>query len=173
MAATPPRAWPVLTCRQARTRPGYGMWSRFSKNLLLRGCSPWMPGRSRSATRPCSAPGRCCAITGSPVPGADRIVRTRLHATAQEWIQDSRDPSYLYTGSRLDAAAGAAARIEADPRHAPLSETEKAFLHASRHADRRRVRLRQRFTMALFVLLVGLAAVTVTAVKASQTATSQ
>ena len=31
---------------------------------------------------------------------ADRMVRTRLQATAQEWILDSRDPSYLYTGSR-------------------------------------------------------------------------
>jgi len=104
---------------------------------------------------------------------ADRIVRTRLHATAQEWMQDSRDPSYLYTGSRLDAAAGAAARIEADARHTPLGDAEKAFLHASRHADRRRARLRQGFTAVLVVLLVGLAAVTVTAVKASQNAASQ
>ena len=104
---------------------------------------------------------------------ADRIVRTRLHAIAQEWTQDSRDPSYLYTGSRLDAAADAAARIDADLRHTPLSEAEKAFLHASRRAERRRIRLRQRFTAVLLALLAGLAAVTVTAVKASHSAASE
>ena len=35
---------------------------------------------------------------------ADRIVRTRLHATAAEWARHSRDPSYLYGGSLLQAA---------------------------------------------------------------------
>ena len=35
---------------------------------------------------------------------ADRIVRTRLHNVAAEWARDSRDPSYLYSGSLLEAA---------------------------------------------------------------------
>ena len=34
----------------------------------------------------------------------DRIVRTRLDNVAAEWIRNSRDPTYLYTGSLLEAA---------------------------------------------------------------------
>jgi WD40 repeat protein len=104
---------------------------------------------------------------------ADRIVRTRLQATAQEWILGSRDPSYLYIGSRLDAAAGAASRIEADPRHTPLSHAEKDFLHASQAVEGRRVRRRQGVTAVLLALLAGLAAVAVAAFNASQTAARQ
>ena len=75
---------------------------------------------------------------------ADRIVRTRLHTTAAEWARHSRDPSYLYSGSLLQAAADTAARIGADPaRHPPLSQTERDFLHASGRAHRRGVRRRQ------------------------------
>ena len=37
---------------------------------------------------------------------ADRIVRTRLQTIAAEWARHSRDPSYLYSGSLLAAAAG-------------------------------------------------------------------
>ena len=52
---------------------------------------------------------------------ADRLVRTRLHTTAAEWARHSRDPSYLYSGSLLQAAAETSARIGADPvRHTPL-----------------------------------------------------
>ena len=46
---------------------------------------------------------------------ADRIIRTRLHTTAAEWDRHSRDRSYLYTGSLLQAATGTATRIGADP----------------------------------------------------------
>src|SRR5262245_11346350 len=42
-------------------------------------------------------------------PRADRIVRPRLHTTAAEWARHSRDRSYLYSGSLLQAAAGTAA----------------------------------------------------------------
>ena len=53
---------------------------------------------------------------------ADRIVRTRLRNAAAEWARRSRDPSYLYRGTLLQAAAEAAARIGADPaRNPPLS----------------------------------------------------
>jgi hypothetical protein len=54
---------------------------------------------------------------------ADRIVRTRLHTTAAEWARHSRDPSYLYSGSLLQAAIGTAARIGADPARHPLSHS--------------------------------------------------
>src|SRR5271166_2790793 len=53
---------------------------------------------------------------------ADRVIRSRLHATAADWDRHARDPSYLYGGTILQAAAGTAARIAADPaRHSPLS----------------------------------------------------
>jgi WD40 repeat protein/transcriptional regulator with XRE-family HTH domain len=92
---------------------------------------------------------------------ADRIVRSRLHATAAEWARQSRDRSYLYSGSLLAAAAGTAARIGADPaRHPPLGQTERDFLHASNRAHRRTVRRRQ-------AVIAGLLALTLTALTAA------
>jgi len=74
---------------------------------------------------------------------ADRIVRTRLHNTAADWAPHSRDPSYLYSGSLLQAANETAARIQADPaRNPPLNQTEQDFLQASGHAQRRTARRR-------------------------------
>ena len=69
---------------------------------------------------------------------ADRAARTRLSASAAEWTAANRDAAYLYHGSRLDAAVATSARIEADPRHAPLSQAETDFLGASRRSGRRR-----------------------------------
>ena len=75
---------------------------------------------------------------------ADRVVRTRLHNTAAEWTRNSRDPTYLYNGSLLEAATETATRIEADPvRHPPLSQTERAFLRASEQAAARSSRWRR------------------------------
>ena len=92
---------------------------------------------------------------------ADRIVRSRLHTTAAEWARQSRDRSYLYSGSLLQAATGTATRIGADPaRHPPLSQTERDFLHASSHAHRRTVRRRQ-------AVIAGLLALTLTALTAA------
>ena len=92
---------------------------------------------------------------------ADRIVRSRLHATAAEWARHSRDPSYLYSGSLLQAATDTATRIGADPaRHPPLSQTERDFLHASSRAHRRTVRRRQ-------AVIAGLLALTLTALTAA------
>ena len=57
---------------------------------------------------------------------ADRIVRTRLRNTVAEWERQSHDPSYLYSGSLLQAANETAARIGADPARNPsLSPTER------------------------------------------------
>jgi WD40 repeat protein/transcriptional regulator with XRE-family HTH domain len=92
---------------------------------------------------------------------ADRIVRSRLHTTAAEWERHSRDPSYLYGGSLLQAATGTAARLGADPaRHPPLSQIERDFLHASSHAHRWAVRRRQ-------AVIAGLLALTLTALTAA------
>jgi WD40 repeat protein/transcriptional regulator with XRE-family HTH domain len=103
---------------------------------------------------------------------ADRMIRSRLHATAAEWERHSRDPSYLYSGSLLQAAAGTAARIGADSaRHPPLSQTERDFLHASDLAHRRRARRRQGLIALLAVLVIGFASATVVAVRAGQQVT--
>ena len=88
---------------------------------------------------------------------ADRIVRTRLRSVAAEWARDARDPSYLYSGSLLEAAA----RIGADPaRNPPLSQTERDFLHASGRARRRIARRRH-------TVIAGLLALTLTAITAA------
>src|SRR5579859_29325 len=91
---------------------------------------------------------------------ADRIVRSRLHTTAAEWARQSRDPSYLYGGTLLQAATDTAARTAADPaRHPPLSQTERDFLHASSQAHRRAVRRRQAVIAGpLALTLTGLTA---------------
>jgi WD40 repeat protein/transcriptional regulator with XRE-family HTH domain len=103
---------------------------------------------------------------------AERIVRSGLHTTAAEWARQSRDPSYLYSGSLLQAAADTAARIGADPaRHAPLSQTERDFLHASSHAHRRTVRRRQAVIAGLLALTLVAATAAGIAVRNAATAT--
>ena len=105
---------------------------------------------------------------------ADRIARTRLHTTAAEWARHARDPSYLYRGSLLQAATDTAVRIAVDPaRNPPLSQAERDFLHASDHAQRRRGHRRQALVAFLTVLVLGLAAATVLAARASQQAAHQ
>jgi WD40 repeat protein/DNA-binding XRE family transcriptional regulator len=102
---------------------------------------------------------------------ADRIARTRLHATAADWDRHSRDRSYLYTGTLLAAATETAARIGADPaRHPPLSQTERDFLHTSNHAHRRAVRRRQAVTAGLLALT--LVAVTAAGIAVHNAATT-
>jgi WD40 repeat protein len=104
---------------------------------------------------------------------ADRIVRTRLHTTAAEWAHHSRDPSYLYGGSLLQAATDTTTRIGADPARHPLSQTETDFLHASDRAHHRTVRRRRRLIALLTALVLGLATATALAVRASQQVTQQ
>jgi hypothetical protein len=100
---------------------------------------------------------------------ADRVVRTRLHHTSAEWARHSRDPSYLYTGSLLRAAAETAARIRANPaRYLPLSQAERDFLHASDDARRHRTHRQRAFLAILAVLTLCLAATMVFAVHASE-----
>ena len=89
---------------------------------------------------------------------ADRIARTRLSTTAAEWVRHSRDPSYLYSGSLLQAATGTATRISADrARHPPLSQAEQDFLRASDRAHRRKAR-------GLQAVIAGLVALTLIAI---------
>jgi len=104
---------------------------------------------------------------------ADRIVLTRLHTTAAEWADHSRDPSYLYGGSLLQAAIETTSRNGADPARHPLSQTETDFLHASDRAQDRTVRLRHRLIALLTVLVLGFATATALAVRASHQVTQQ
>jgi WD40 repeat protein len=105
---------------------------------------------------------------------ADRIVRSRLDDVAAEWLRNSRDPIYLYTGSLLAAATETASRINVDPaRYSPLSQTERDFLQASNRAHRRHVRRRDGFVAFLMALVVGFALLAVAAFHASQEAVHQ
>ena len=105
---------------------------------------------------------------------ADRIVRTRLHTTAADWARHARDPSYLYAGSLLAAAAETATRITADPaRHPPLSQTERDFLHASERTTVRSSRRRRMLAGALVVLLIAAIAGAGIAAAAARNASQQ
>jgi WD40 repeat protein/transcriptional regulator with XRE-family HTH domain len=105
---------------------------------------------------------------------ADRIVRTRLHNTAADWERSSRDPSYLYTGTLLQAATETAARIDADPaRNPPLSQVDRSFLQASTRGHRRNARRRQGLLAFLMTLVIGLTAVAGWAILATRDATHQ
>ena len=104
----------------------------------------------------------------------DRIVRTRLDDVAAEWIRNSRDPTYLYSGTLLAAATETAARISADPaRYPPLSHVEQEFLRASNQAHRRRARRRESIIAFLMALVIGLALLAVAAFHSSQEAKQQ
>ena len=103
----------------------------------------------------------------------DRIIRTRLRNVAAEWAAHSRDPSYLYGGSLLEAAVRAAASNSGDPGHySPLIQAEREFLDASSRAQRRGARRRQAF-LVLLIALVGFASATIVAVRSSQQVTHE
>jgi WD40 repeat protein len=105
---------------------------------------------------------------------ADRIIRTRLRNTGTEWAHRSRDPSYLYSGSLLQAAGETAARISADPvRHSPLSRTERDFLQASNRAYRRTARRRHAVIAGLLILTLTATAAAVIAVRNAASADRQ
>ena len=104
----------------------------------------------------------------------DRIVRTRLDDVTAEWIRNSRDPTYLYSGTLLATATETAARISADPaRYPPLSHAEQDFLRASNQAHRRRARRRESIIAFLMALVIGLALLAVAAFHSSQEAKQQ
>ena len=103
---------------------------------------------------------------------ADRIILGGLKETATDWIRAHRDPSFLYIGSRLEAATSVWARIGADARHALLSQTEEDFLNASHGALRRRARRVREVIAILLALVAGLAAVAVVAIRADRESVS-
>ena len=89
----------------------------------------------------------------------DRIIRTRLRGATDEWVRAEHDRSYLYEGSRLEAAEGVATRIATDQRHAPLSQAAHDFLRASHRAYRSRTRRRRAVIASiLFVALLAIGA---------------
>lgn len=105
---------------------------------------------------------------------ADRIVRTRLQATANEWSDHGRDPAYLYAGALLESAATTAARVANDPvRFAPLTTTSADFLAASTAAARRRAHRRRMITVILAGLVILLALSTIIALTQFRQASQQ
>jgi WD40 repeat protein len=100
--------------------------------------------------------------------------RRELEHAAAEWTRHSRDPSYLYHGSLLQAAADTAATIAADPaRYPPLDDSAHDFLRTSDRARRRRLLTRRTFIATLVMLVVGFASAAVLALRATQNATQQ
>jgi WD40 repeat protein len=101
--------------------------------------------------------------------GQDRsgnLNRQVLHEAASDWDRNGHDPSYLYRGTRLQAATETATRLEADPAHyAQLSPTERSFLQASGRAVRRATRWRQAAIAGLTALTVAAAMIAVIAVQ--------
>ncbi|WP_343238538.1 WD40 repeat domain-containing protein [Streptomyces sp. SID13031] len=105
---------------------------------------------------------------------ADRVVRSRIHHAATEWLGHNHDPSYLYRGTPLDLATETVDRLGADPaRYPPLSEIDRDFLNAGLRARRRESQRRHAFTGALMGLVLATGLVAVLAIRASQTASQQ
>lgn len=87
---------------------------------------------------------------------ADRIVRTRLRNAAAEWWRSSRDPSFLYTGTLLQAAFAAITQAGgAAAGSLPLSKAEQDFLHASDRARRRAAQRRKGVIAGLIALTLA------------------
>src|SRR5712691_1577168 len=117
--------------------------------------------------RSCCRPGRCSVTSGWPI--RTRTASSVPGCTPPPRIgRDARDPSYLYTGNLLGAAASTAARIDGDARHAPLSQAEQDFLRASRRASRRRARIREGLVATLIALVLGLGTVALAAFNANR-----
>lgn len=105
---------------------------------------------------------------------ADRVVRTRLQATANEWADHDHDPAYLYAGALLETATATAGRIAANPsRFPPLTTTSVDFLTASTVAVQRRARRRRMITIILSGLVILLALATIIALTQYHQATQQ
>jgi WD40 repeat protein len=103
----------------------------------------------------------------------DWTTTARIRATAQEWSRESRDPAYLYSGSRLEEAEALVTRMPDDPRLKPLDVTEQDFLTTSRRAVRRRVARARAAMASLIVLAIALGSTSVIALRASHTASGQ
>jgi WD40 repeat protein len=105
---------------------------------------------------------------------ADRIISTRLQSAAADWNRNNRNPSYLYTGSVLEAARDAVKRMDAAPnRHTPPAPVERKFLEAGIKADQRRARKSRVVTAALVGLVIVLAISALAAYRSSQDAKHQ
>lgn len=101
---------------------------------------------------------------------ASRILLTGLENTAAAWTEADRDPCFLYSGSRLEAASA----LTQDPGSpvGPASRTADAFLGASRRAAKRRARRTRTALAALMALATGLAAAVVLVAGADDRATA-
>jgi WD40 repeat protein/DNA-binding SARP family transcriptional activator len=82
-----------------------------------------------------------------------RRVQRQLGDAARAWDADGRDAGELYRGARLAAALDWAREHERE-----LNATERAFLHASRHASGRAHR-RLQLMLAVVAFLLGLAVI--------------
>jgi DNA-binding SARP family transcriptional activator/serine/threonine protein kinase len=95
----------------------------------------------------------------------DLLTRRRLELAAQEWLGADSEPSYLYTGGRLEGAESWASTAEHE-----LSADERRFLSASRlQADRdRKIRTSRRRRVTTLLVVALLAALGMAGIAVSQ-----
>jgi DNA-binding SARP family transcriptional activator/WD40 repeat protein len=86
----------------------------------------------------------------------DLLARRQVESASREWINAGRDPSFLYSGGRLELAEGWAATSRFE-----LDTDERRFLGASRaKVDRDRVRRARRRRSIIALLTVAAVAAT-------------
>ncbi|MFC4117260.1 NACHT and WD repeat domain-containing protein [Nonomuraea zeae] len=86
----------------------------------------------------------------------DHIVFRQFLNSAADWQDKSRDPAFLYRGSRLSELQEAFPRWDADPlRHPVLTGVHREFLEAGVRVSTRVARTRRAVIVALAILLVA------------------
>ncbi|MGW3352632.1 NACHT and WD repeat domain-containing protein [Nonomuraea rubra] len=87
---------------------------------------------------------------------SDHIAFRQFLNSAADWQAKSRDPAFLYRGSRLSELQDAFPRWDAEPLRGPaLTSVHREFLHASTRASTRVARTRRAVIAALATLLVA------------------
>jgi WD40 repeat protein len=84
----------------------------------------------------------------------ERALYSQLVDDAAAWLEQRRDPSYLYRGARLTAASQAASRWRAEPDRFPTGTEATQFLQASERVAASGRRLRRTAVAGLAVLTV-------------------
>ena len=86
---------------------------------------------------------------------AQRLMRTRLRAAAQDWAANERNRSYLWRGSLLTAATAPGITAGQSGMPSPLGIDEREFLTAGIKSARRGRRVRQALGVLLALVLIA------------------
>ncbi|MFC9898377.1 AAA family ATPase [Nocardia sp. NPDC127579] len=105
---------------------------------------------------------------------ADRRVLTHLRDEAGKWSDSAEDPTYLYTGTRLESATETLQRVATNPtRYPAVAESVRRFHEAGHKAWRRRTLIRRSLIVLGVVIALVLGTLTVVTYRTSQDATEQ